>query len=509
MNKPNPGDVETRSAPAELTVTGNKLTGLIPFGVESRDFGGWSEVIAPGALKAADLSDLVCTLNHDDSKLLGRFDSTLTIEDRDDGLAWSCELPAGPTGQDVKEAVRRGDLNASSWRMVVGKDSWTGTTRTVEEVRALRDVAVVTTSAYPAANTRVELRQKPEDEPNPAASEGRPNDSQEEPMKEQTTGGLVVEERTAPAGGNIEERIFDAMASVQRGESRSLTHSTAAEVEPADLSIFLWDKLREQSVVLRSGVPVIATDRQKVTWPTLTADVEVGFYGELEEVEADDPEFDELTITPAAIKGLVKGSAEAFEDSDPDLLAVVQNSLVTSMSLKFDAEALVGGSSNGFDGLTKISGTQSLDMKEAAFADYDPFVAAVGLLAAANVPGPYVAVMHPKVSTAIARLHETHDEAESNLLLPAPEGLPQFFVTPQLPVKAGSESKPDTSSVVVYAPNSLAVVRRKDATVEIDRSQEFDHDAVLVRGKARAALGTAYPTGIVVINNVATPPITL
>jgi HK97 family phage major capsid protein len=516
MDKPTVGQVEERSTATNgIEVAGNSVYGLIPVGKKSRDFGGWDELIEPGAFDGTDISELVATVEHDPARLLGRYDTTLKIENRSqEGFSWRVELPDAPVGQDVRAGIERRDYQGGSWRMVVGKDRWDGNTRHIEQITHLKDVTVTANPAYGYEAAPVELRsfheaaaQKPT---HPAPVEGAPDDSTEENMqKEKTSAGLLIEERSVPAETNVEERIYEAMASVPKGEARSLTHASAAEVEPADLSTFLWDRLVAASVVLATGVPVIATDRKEVKWPTLTEDVAVNFYGELEEIALSDPDFGELTITPAAIKGLVKGSSEAFEDSDPDLLAIVQKSLVRSMALKFDAECLIGGSTHGFAGMTKWTGTQTLDMAEAAFKDYDPFVAAVGLLAQQNIPGPYVAVMNPLVHTSIARLKETHDGAESNLLLPPPDGLPSFYTTPLLATKAGTSGKPDTSSVLVYAPNSLAVVRRKDATVEVDRSQEFDHDAVLVRGKARAALGSAYPQAVVQIKNVATKAIAL
>jgi hypothetical protein len=80
----------------------------------------------------------VATLNHDASRLLGRLPATLEVEDRGDGLHWSCELPSGPTGEDVRVAVERGDLRSTSWRMVVARDRCEGDVRHVEEVRELR-----------------------------------------------------------------------------------------------------------------------------------------------------------------------------------------------------------------------------------------------------------------------------------------------------------------------------------------------------------------------------------
>ena len=84
--------VEERSAPDGLAVDGKKLRGVIPYETESRDLGGWKEVMRKGCLRNAELSDLVATVDHAGLPI-GRYPSTLTIEDREDGLHWSVELP--------------------------------------------------------------------------------------------------------------------------------------------------------------------------------------------------------------------------------------------------------------------------------------------------------------------------------------------------------------------------------------------------------------------------------
>ena len=520
MKKPTIGEVEQRSAPAELSIDGNTLHGLIPYSVESRDLGGWKEVIEPRALASADLSDLVATLNHTGIPL-GRFDSTLKVEDRSDGLAWSVELGDGPTAQDVRAAVARGDLRESSWRMTVGRDRWEGTTRHVEEIRSLKDVAVVNTGAYPADSTRVELRERP-DAPIDTPPEAAPQ--KEEPVKdsdrERRGGGLVVEDRTAPAGNDLETRVLDALRGVERGEARSLTHATidSEPLEPAEVATYLWDRLREPSVLLQTGIPIIPTSRKKFTWPTLLSDVAVGFVGELEEIPKSDPDLDEFSLEPKGIKGLTLGSSEAFEDSaDPALMDVVQTSMLASMALKFDGEGILGGSSKGFPGMLKWEGRQKLNANEALLDSYDAIIAAVGLLLAANVPGPFVALAHPRVATHLDRLRQQGVVAgedgpelvQVNSPLPRPANLPPLYTSGQLPIKAGTSGKPDTSSILVYAPAQLACVRRRDAVIEVDRSREFELDGVLVRGKARAILGTQHENAVVEIEKVATPAITL
>ena len=129
-DRPVAGQLEQRALPVE--VDGRRLRGRIPYGVESRDLGGWREVIDPAALRGAALDDLVVTVEHSGVPL-GRYPRTLEIEERDDGMHWSVEPPRSRA--DVIEAVERGDLQASSWRMRVARERWEGDVRHVARDR--------------------------------------------------------------------------------------------------------------------------------------------------------------------------------------------------------------------------------------------------------------------------------------------------------------------------------------------------------------------------------------
>ena len=154
--RPKTGEVEERQAP-DLQLDGRRIRGVIPYGVESRDMGGWTEVIERGALNGTQLDDLVCVVDHAGVPL-GRHPTTLQSEDRDDGLHWSVVPPK--SREDIHEAVERGDLRGGSWRMVVGRDEWRGGVRHVHEISVLRDVSVVARPAYRAA--QVEYRSQPD-----------------------------------------------------------------------------------------------------------------------------------------------------------------------------------------------------------------------------------------------------------------------------------------------------------------------------------------------------------
>jgi hypothetical protein len=73
MARPRPGEVETRELPLEAD--GKRIRGRIPYGTESRDMGGWREVIEPGALASTKLDNLVATVDHQGVPI-GRYPTT-------------------------------------------------------------------------------------------------------------------------------------------------------------------------------------------------------------------------------------------------------------------------------------------------------------------------------------------------------------------------------------------------------------------------------------------------
>ena len=89
--RPQPGQEETRQAP-EVTTEGRRIRGVIPYNIESRDMGGWSEIIEPTAFRTTTFDDLVATVDHAGVPI-GRHPTTLALEDRSDGLHWSVDPP--------------------------------------------------------------------------------------------------------------------------------------------------------------------------------------------------------------------------------------------------------------------------------------------------------------------------------------------------------------------------------------------------------------------------------
>lgn len=156
----------------------------------------FNEIIAPNAfddLLKDEKIDVPMTFNHERGRLLGRTKSnTLQISKDEKGLRFRVEIPNTTTGNDVYELVKRGDLYENSFGFISDRstDTWTkdenGTNiRTVNNIKRLVDISIVTSGAY--ANTDVAARsfeEHPEDVEVTERLEPEPGESEDEYISE-------------------------------------------------------------------------------------------------------------------------------------------------------------------------------------------------------------------------------------------------------------------------------------------------------------------------------------
>jgi HK97 family phage prohead protease len=129
----------------------------IVFNSESRDLGGFTEVVKENALdKALERNtDVLALYGHDYQNVLGRQSAdTLQLEKDERGIKFTLDLPSTQLGRDVYTLVERGDLKGNSFGFTVEKDSWDKkgdkVIRTIEQVRDLFEISIVSLPAYEA-----------------------------------------------------------------------------------------------------------------------------------------------------------------------------------------------------------------------------------------------------------------------------------------------------------------------------------------------------------------------
>ena len=129
----------------------------IVFNSESRDLGGFTEVVKEDALdKALERNtDVLALYGHDYQNVLGRQSAdTLQLKKDERGIKFTLDLPNTQLGRDVYTLVERGDLKGNSFGFTVEKDSWDKkgdkVIRTIEQVRDLFEISIVSLPAYEA-----------------------------------------------------------------------------------------------------------------------------------------------------------------------------------------------------------------------------------------------------------------------------------------------------------------------------------------------------------------------
>ena len=136
------------------------------------DLGYFDEVILPGALDNADLTDVRLCLNHDTSYVYARSrrnnpNSTMQLKTASDGLDIEAHLniESSPKAQDFYSAVKRGDMDKMSFMFLVGDEEWENVEsdhplRKIRSIETVLEVSCVTFPAY--EQTEINARSKEE-----------------------------------------------------------------------------------------------------------------------------------------------------------------------------------------------------------------------------------------------------------------------------------------------------------------------------------------------------------
>lgn len=156
---------------AEGTETGGIITGR-PIVYNSRtDLGFFDEIIEPGALDSADLTDVRFLVNHDTRKIpLARSrrntpNSTMQLLTDNEGLSIRVNLDTenNADAKSLYSAVTRGDISGMSFMFGVDDEEWENLesdhpTRHIKKISTVVEVSAVTFPAYEA--TEINARSK-------------------------------------------------------------------------------------------------------------------------------------------------------------------------------------------------------------------------------------------------------------------------------------------------------------------------------------------------------------
>lgn len=285
----------------------------LKFNQPSKDLGGFIEVVTPEALEEVDLSNVYLLYGHDYSKPLASVKAgTLDLEVDDVGLKFKATLPNTSYANDVYENVSSNIIDSMSFGFILGIDSFekdeTGQiTRSIDKIKALNEISVVTVPAYDNVNVQVNKR----------SYEKFINKKENDKME--TT--LIDNENTKIRG--FEDYIRS------KGEVREgITTVNASAVVPKEVIGEVFD-LKRQDYNLAQYATVKNVSNGQGQYPvatnqngTLMTKEEVA---EIEDVDAE--MFTQVDYKVATRAGKIALSNEVVEDSEVDIVGEVKEQL--------------------------------------------------------------------------------------------------------------------------------------------------------------------------------------
>ena len=311
-------DVKPEEEGKKATETTKSISGYaLKFGQPSKDLGGFVEVITPEALKEVDLSNVFLLYGHDYSKPLASTKAgTLKLEVDDVGLHFEAELTDTSYSNDVYENITKGVIDAMSFGFILGLDSFDkkedGTiTRSIENIKALNEISVVTIPAYDSTNVTVNKR----------SYEAFINKNKKSKENKNMTKTLID-------NNNTEIRAYESYIRSKGEERDGVTTVNAAAVVPSEVIGEVFDLKRSnynlaqyatvKTVSNGQGQYPVATNQQAV----LATKEELA---EIADVDAD--MFTQVDYKVETRAGKIALSNEVVEDSEVPIVQEVKDQL--------------------------------------------------------------------------------------------------------------------------------------------------------------------------------------
>ena len=159
-----PENYERRAYTSEVTAEENEIVGNpVVCGVRTQMY-DYIEVIEPGALIEADISDVLLTVNHNLNDIpLARSKGgqpgetmQLTVDNYNCNITAQLDVENNPQARALHSAVSRGDITGMSFMFHVKEDSWERENdvlvRHIQKIDKIVDVSAVTIPAYPSTS---------------------------------------------------------------------------------------------------------------------------------------------------------------------------------------------------------------------------------------------------------------------------------------------------------------------------------------------------------------------
>lgn len=277
-----------------------------------------------------------------------------------------------------------------------------------------------------------------------------------------------------------------------------VTTSTAGPIlRPAEIEeLFILPVLARG--IAGQACDVIRTAAPVVTVPRMTTTPTAAWVSELEEIPLSEAAFDEVSIVPKKVAGLVPLSSETTQDTAKDVFKIVGDRLVEHTAFKVDQALFTAQPAPAPTGLAALTGVATAEA-ENVLELIDTFV---GIAATAEDRGAPVSswAMHPETRTQLATVKAFNGSAA--YLLDAGQGRRTIEGAPILTTSLVPEG---TVWAIPRTRLHMVVHPADEADVAVSEHALWSRDGWMIRSRMRVGFGCTDPTALTKITLTAAP----
>lgn len=273
----------------------------------------------------------------------------------------------------------------------------------------------------------------------------------------------------------------------------SFLSADAGPILPPEYAALITGPLEAKAVAFNESVTTrMGTTRQSMQFPILREDVAASWVAEGAEITPDDPVLDEITVTPAKVAGLTIISRELANDSSPDAMRMVGDSLSRSIIEQVDRAFLRRLPSPAPTGLPYETATSMVtagsdDTERTATYAYALRFAISDVKSQGGAPTSLV--MNPADVFALSTI--TESETSRRPLLEQTSTFDGLPVIQSAHVPAGRAWIMDASQVFT--------VMREGVEIAMSEHSHFTSDRISIRATLRVGFGFPYPKRLGVV----------
>lgn len=291
------------------------------------------------------------------------------------------------------------------------------------------------------------------------------------------------------------------------------TDSAGGYLVPVEHGSRLVELLRARTAVRAAGATLVPMSSDVLQIPAQNGGATAYWVAENAAITASDQIWGQVTLQARKLAALTKLSAELFEDSDPQVEALVMADLARVLALEEDSKYLRGdGTSNTPTGLEHLSGvnvdTTTLGANGGT-PTFDQLANMLYALDADNVPAAGRAwLVHPRTVNSLRKVKDGQNKylwADPSAPGDPPTlwGYPVFTST-AIPINETKGTSSDCSTVYLGCWPELVIGQRKALELRASDAagSAFEYDQVFIRAIMRVDCNVRHAASFEVLKGV-------